>query len=159
MSATVRTKWSSERMRIQTSPGRPSDLLLASCRRRITGVRCAGGLDQQNVCLLLRPRTVLYAPRNYEELALSQLDIAIPKLDREPPLQDQKEVVGVVVGMPNELALRLDDGNLVVVHLADGFRAEVLLEGRQLLGQVDLVVHHPPSFARIAGRSGSARCI
>src|ERR671925_70831 len=66
---------------------------------------------------------------------------AAPRPSWEFPLQDEEEVVGVGMRMPDELALHLHDGELVVVVVADDPRREVLIERRQLRGEVDRLVH------------------
>ena len=57
------------------------------------------------------------------------------------PSSDEEEVVGLVVLVPDELALGLDDQELVVVQVADDRGLVGAGEQRELLGEVDLVVH------------------
>src|ERR671923_50151 len=86
-------------------------------------------------------RAVLDPARDDEELSLLELDVSVAKLDRQAALQDEEEVVGVGMRMPDELAFHLDHGELVVVEVADDPRCEAVVEGRELRSEVDRVVH------------------
>ena len=97
-------------------------------------------LDQEDVRLLARYGTMLHPARDDEELSLAELNVPVAQLDRQPPLEDEEEVVRVGVRVPDELALELPDLNLVVVVVADDPRLEVLVEGRELLREIDGLV-------------------
>ena len=90
--------------------------------------------------LLIGDRAVLDATRHDEDVALAELDVSVTKLDRQPPLEDEKEIVGVGVRVPDELAFDLPDLDLVVVVVADDARLEVLVDGRELLREIDGLV-------------------
>ena len=64
----------------------------------------------------LGDRAVLDTTRNDEELPRSNRDTAIAQLDRELALGDEEQLIGVLVGVPDELALDLDHLDLVVVE-------------------------------------------
>ena len=68
-------------------------------------------------------------------------------MDRQLAADDKEEVVGLVVLVPDERALDLDDLKLVVVDEPDDARLVRLPEQRQLFRKVDLLVY--------VGRSGS----
>jgi len=72
--------------------------------------------------------------------------------------EDEKEVVGIVVGVPDEFAENLDYHDVVPVERRDALRAPVLVEGPELLAQVDrtVVVRHL-SLPIGAGRGRQAR--
>jgi len=63
--------------------------------------------------------------------------VPIPKLHAEAALDDEEHFVLVVVVVPDERPLKLDQLDLLAVQLADDFRLPLLAELRQLLGQVD----------------------
>ena len=90
--------------------------------------------------LLVGDRTVLDAARDNEDVALAELDVSVTELDCEPPLEHEKEIVRVGVRVPDELALDLPDLDLVVVVVADDPRLEVLVDGRELLREIDGLV-------------------
>jgi hypothetical protein len=92
------------------------------------------------VRLLIGDRAVLDAARDDEDVALAELEVSVTELDREPPLEDEKEIVRVGVRVPDELALDLPDLDLVVVVVADDPRLEMLVEGRELLREIDGLV-------------------
>jgi hypothetical protein len=102
-------------------------------------VRSASRLNQQDVRLVIRPGAVLNAARHDVHVPLTQLDVAIAELDGQAPLEDEEELVGLVVLVPDELSLDLDDLDVVVVQLADDLGAPVLGEQRELLREVDLL--------------------
>ncbi len=79
--------------------------------------------------------------RNDEQFAGLQVDDAIPEMDLGLTVDDEEQFVCVVVGMPDELALDVDDAHVVVVHCGNVARRPLVIEGGQCLSQVDLVVH------------------
>ena len=118
-----------------------SDLALGRClRARVARVRRAARLDQEDVRLVVRYGTMLDAARDDEELSLAELNVPVAQPDRQPPLEDKKEIVGVGVRVPDELAFDLPDLDLVVVVVADDPRLEVLVDGRELLREIDGLV-------------------
>ena len=118
-----------------------SDLALGRCLRAgVARVRRPARLDQEDVRLLVRDGTMLHAARDDEELSLAELNVPVAQLDRQPPLEDEEEVVRVGVRVPDELALDLPDLDLVLVVVADDPRLEVLVEGRELLREIDGLV-------------------
>jgi len=56
---------------------------------------------------------VLDAARDDEHFAGAEFDVAVAQLDRQPPLENKEEVIRVWVRMPDELALRLGEEDLV----------------------------------------------
>src|SRR5262245_42119827 len=58
------------------------------------------------------------------------------------------------MGVPDKLALDLDDQDVIVVELRDSARRPVLAEVRQLLSQVYCVVHTPPPLVKGQTMSG-----
>src|SRR5262245_38479204 len=106
---------------------------------RVSRVRRPDRLDEEHVRLVLRPRDVLDAAWDDEELPRPEDDVAVPELDRELAGEDEEEVVGVRVRVPDELATRLCDLHLAVVVVRDDLRRERLAEGRELVGEVDLL--------------------
>ena len=78
--------------------------------------------------LVISARAVLDAARDDEQLACGQFDVAVAQLNRKAALEHEEEVVGLLVGMPHELAACLDHLQLEVVQVADDPRAERLVE-------------------------------
>jgi hypothetical protein len=85
--------------------------------------------------LLLSNRSVLDAPRDDVEIAGTQPYFAVPELDGEVPFEDEEEIVGLRMRMPDELSLDLDHDHIVPVELCDDLRRPVVRKGRELLGQ------------------------
>ena len=90
---------------------------------------------------------MLDAARDDVELPRPELDRTVAELDRQPALQDEEEVVRVGMGVPDELALRPGDLDLVPVVVPDDPRCEGVVERRKLLGEVDLVVHYESTLS------------
>ena len=85
--------------------------------------------------LLLGLGAVLDAPRDHEQLPRVEIDVPVAELNGQTSLQDEEEVIGVVVLVPDELPLQLHDLDVVVVELRDDLRAPVLREGAELRGE------------------------
>jgi hypothetical protein len=90
--------------------------------------------------VLVGLRAVLDAARHDEQLAFSELDIAITQLNRDPSTEHEEEVVGVVVPVPHELAVHFHHDELVVVEVPDDAGAERLVEPRELLARSTLSI-------------------
>lgn len=69
---------------------------------------------------------------------------------------DEEQLVGVLVGVPSELALELDHLDLVVVEPGHRLGRPVLGEQRELLGDVNRSVGHVSSIAGHPLASGPA---
>src|SRR5262245_1349262 len=85
-------------------------------RPRVARLRRPERRDQQDLGALVRPWAVLDAARDDVEVAGAQFDVALAELDREPAAHDEEEVVRLRMAVPDELALRLRDHQLVVVQ-------------------------------------------
>src|SRR5580698_5077065 len=66
------------------------------------------GLDEQNVSFLHCDGTMLHTLRNNKYFARSQCDYLFAHLNVYAALEYQKEIVSVIVFMPNKFALDLD---------------------------------------------------
>ena len=88
-------------------------------RRRIAGIRCTRRLDQQKMRLFFSDGAMLDTLWNDEHLARTEGDVAVAHADGDAALEHKEEVVGVVVSVPNELTLDLDDHEVVTIELAD----------------------------------------
>lgn len=83
--------------------------------------------------LLVGDGAMLNPAWDHEEIPRPERDVPVAHLDRDATLEDEKEVVRLVVGVPDELALHLDDKKIVAVELANDARLPVTVEGRELL--------------------------
>ena len=88
----------------------------------IAGVRCSSRLDQQQVRLFSCDGTMLDASGNDVHLPGSECYGSISQFDIESALEDEKEVVRVIVLVPDEFALHLHDHDIAMVELGDGAR-------------------------------------
>jgi hypothetical protein len=75
--------------------------------------------------LILGDRSVLYALGHYENFAWTNPNGAVAQLNRNVPNENQKEVVGIVVFVPNEFALDLDNHEVMSVEATDHTRLPV----------------------------------
>ena len=121
-------------------------------RRRVTGVRCALGLDQQNVRLFVGDRTVFDSLGNDVDLAGPKFNVAVSQLDGQAPLQNHEEVIRVFMLVPLEGAFDLDDHEIVAVELSDRPGLVVLREGCELFREID-GGHGGCGIESVAGRS------
>lgn len=118
-----------------------------SLRDHVTRVERRGGLEEQDVDFSLGDRPMLDASRNDDELALGHGNDAISEMHVEAPVQNEEELVFVLVLMPNEFALELDELHVLAVQLTDDLRIPVSVESRELFAKVDLL--HATSWLRI----------
>ena len=64
-------------------------------------------------------RLVFNTGGNDERFSGPELDVACLRANRDATLQDQEEIVSVVVVVPDELALDLDNHHVVAVELGN----------------------------------------
>src|SRR5262249_56285467 len=67
------------------------------------------------------------------------------KIDSQNSLQDDERLVRILVMMPNEVTLQLDDLELVVVHFGYDLRLPFFVEQAELLGEIDRFIGHVAS--------------
>ena len=65
-------------------------------------------------------RAVLDILRNDEHFAGAEGNLAVPHLDVDFALQDEEEVVGIVVFVPDKLTQHFDDHHVMAVALGHG---------------------------------------
>src|SRR5579884_1234909 len=115
----------------------------------IPGIHSSLRLDQQDPCLLRRLGAMFDALRNDEQLPWIELDIPIAQVNRQVPVDHEKEIIGLVMLVPDEWTFDLHDQHLVVVEIPDDSRFVRRVERRELLRQFYLVTHRsqPPDTA------------
>ena len=100
-----------------------SDMGLDHASRRsrfaIPSVGRARRFDQQNVCLFFCHWTVLDTLGDDKQLAWTKRHVVLAHSDGNLPLEHEKEVIGLVVRVPDELALDLDHHQVMSVKLTD----------------------------------------
>ena len=84
---------------------------------------------------------VLDALRHDQQLAGIEDHLPVTELHPQPPGDDPEELVLVVVVVPDELPLELDDLHVRVVQLADDLGAPPLVEACELLAALHLREH------------------
>lgn len=107
---------------------------------RIAGVDRPGRLDQQDLGSDVRAWAVLDAAGHDVKIPRAEDDVAIAQLDRQLTFQYEEEVVRLGMRVPDEIARHLGNLQLVVVQVPQDPWPERLVELRELLGEVDLVV-------------------
>jgi len=75
--------------------------------------------------LIFGDRPVLHALGNHEYFAWTDPYSAVSQLDRNLPNENQKEVVGIVVFVPNKFALDLYNHEVVAVKASDNSRLPI----------------------------------
>ena len=65
--------------------------------------------------------------------------VAIPQLDGDMPGENQKEIVGIVVLMPNEFTFDFHHHQVMAVEAADDARLPIFIERRKFLREIDWV--------------------
>jgi len=87
-------------------------------------------------------RLVFDALRHDEHFACRDMDRAVAKIDPQNAIEDDEGLVGVLVIVPDEIALELHDLELIVVHFGDDLRLPLLVEQFQLRAEIDRLVVH-----------------
>ena len=80
----------------------------------IPGVDDTSRLDKDNVGFAFGDRAVLDTAGYDEELSGPESHVPVPHLDGELAARNEEELVSVLVGVPDELTLELDDLDLIV---------------------------------------------
>src|SRR5262249_36730145 len=117
----------------------------------VSGIQHAARLDQKQLDLVLRERLVLDSFRNHEHLSCRDMHATVAEVDSQPALEDDESLIRILVIVPDEVALQLDDLELIVVHLGYNLRLPLLAEQSELLPKVDRVVVHSVSPATSSG--------
>src|SRR6266850_2179548 len=118
----------------------------------VAGVRGAGRLYQHDAALARGLGLVLDAARHDVHLARLQRDVAVAEVKHHLAVEDDENLVGVRVLVPDEVALDPGQLEVVVVHLGDDLGRPLLGELRELVGEVDWRAFH----ASILPRRGRA---
>src|SRR5262245_40600829 len=138
-------------------PGVGSDPDIACGRppaARMTGVQGAARLDEHELHFALGGGLVLDAFRDDEHLSRRDVDMPVPEVDTQRPLDNQECFVRFRMIVPDEVALKPDELELVVVHLGDDARAPLLVELVELLADVDGCVSHSGSPSQVKTSPG-----
>jgi pimeloyl-ACP methyl ester carboxylesterase/AraC-like DNA-binding protein len=111
-----------------------------------------------------RGRLVLPALGNHEDITGVQLDgsltaIWIAQRDVEPAVDHEEELVCLLVDVPDVLAPRVSDLDVVVVDAAEDARAVDVAEGGQCLGEADGRCCHAITCHAIIVRGPKARVL
>src|SRR5690242_9753987 len=80
-----------------------------------------------------------------KHLALMGRDFAIAHADLQDALDDDKYFVRIGVAVPDEIALQLDQLELIIVHFGHHTWRPLLRDVRQLFREVDDVRSHVPA--------------
>ena len=113
-------------------PSEPRRLRHGAVARHVAGVQRARRLEQNDLDLRVRYRSVLDATRHDEEVARLELDMAIAELHAELAAMHEEHLIFVIVMMPHELADELHELDVLAVELTDDLRGPVLRERGEL---------------------------
>jgi hypothetical protein len=87
---------------------RGSDELLWCRRRFVTGIGRSSWLDQEKMRFFFCERLVFNAAWHHKQFSWTQHHIAITQMDGQASLENQKEVIRIVMFVPNKFALNLE---------------------------------------------------
>jgi hypothetical protein len=114
------------------------DLVLGSeFTTGVAGIDRPGWLHQHDQALGVRKGLVLHAPRNHHHLRFAQLYAPVPKVDAHTPVDDDEDLVGVSVAVPDKISLYPGQFEVIVVHLGDDPGGPVLREQGEFRVKVD----------------------
>lgn len=131
------------------NPLHPDIVFRAERTARIAGIFDALRFDDERLALPIGPRSVLHPLGYNKHLPRSDLNTAVSKVDMQDPAEHNEHLVGIAVLMPNELASRLEELELVLVEFSDDPGGPCLVEAGEFLSKVDRAVgHNARSLAR-----------
>ena len=87
---------------------------------------------------------MLNPARNDEQFTGAEGDGAVAKIDLERAANDEKELVCVLVGVPDKLPVELRELDVLTVEFGDDLRGPRLGKRSELLRQADLLGHVTP---------------
>src|SRR5215831_2287677 len=96
----------------------PFQFLERALIRDVAGIEGGGRLEEHDVTLHVSDGFVFDFPRHNDEFALLQGDRLVTELHSELSLDYQEHLVFVVMVMPDELALKLDQLNQLPIEFA-----------------------------------------
>jgi hypothetical protein len=102
------------------------DHLSSGSGRWVSGIWRSLRLDEKNMRFIFGDGTMFNALGNYKYFAGTQCDGSVSQLNVDASAEDQKEVVGFLVLMPNELTLHFDNHEVMSVELANDARLPML---------------------------------
>ena len=123
----------------------------------IPGVSHAGGFEQQDRHFVIGHRPVFDSTRHDEAVARAKVDGAVAELDAEGAFQAQEQLVDVFVQVPDELALELDELDLLPVQARDDLRTPVVGDRVEMAAEVDGVHRVAPPTSLQAAKPGRVR--
>ena len=121
---------------MEVSISDPFGVFYGSLVANVSCVDRPGGLEKQNVDLLIGDRPVLYAARHDKELTFLQGDILVTKLDQQAASEHQEQLVLGVVFVPDELTFELGELDNLVIELANQCGIPIFRDQIEFFGQV-----------------------
>lgn len=92
----------------------------------IFGIHNSDRLDKHGVALAVGDRAMLDPLRDIEQLTLAQSDVSVAQLDGQLAINDQKQLVSVIMGVPHKLALNLHNLDIVFVQSCNNLRRQMV---------------------------------
>src|ERR1700686_1494056 len=103
----------------------------------IAGVQRRGGFKQDDPAFLLCHRTMLYPARHHDKLALLDPFMPVAEIHAEAAFDYQEHLVFVLMMVKDELAVQLDELDLLSIKFRGDAGLVVFSDVRELLGDVD----------------------
>ena len=100
-------------------------------------IGCSYWLDEQKMRFLLRHRAMFDPFGDDAQLTRTKGYITLAHADGDAALENDEELVRVVVRMPDELTLDLDNHEIMTIELADDPWLPVTFEGSELRREID----------------------
>jgi hypothetical protein len=102
------------------------DHLSSGSGRGVSGIGRSLRLDEKYMRFILGYWTMFNAFGHDEYFTGTERDDSIPQLNVDASAQDKEEIVGLIVLVPNELALHFDYHQIMPVELADDSRLPII---------------------------------
>src|SRR5215470_8691891 len=99
---------------------------------KISGIQRRLRFEQNHMRFFISDRQMLDASRHDEEFTLAHKSVAVAKFHAEHAFYNEKELVFIVVMMPDEFAFKLGGFYIMIVQFADDFGTPILSEHGKL---------------------------
>lgn len=132
-------------------------LLNRSAVADVAGVEGAGRFEEEDLDFACRHGSVFDAARDDEKLAGLQLDVAITKLHFKTAGDHKEKLILGFVSMPDELAVELDQLDLLTVQFTHDPGIPMIRKCGEFLGKIHFVQGGNPFISSASGRLFPAR--
>lgn len=126
-----------------TAFSKPSGLLDGAFGANVPCIQRRGWLKEQDVCFLVGDWAVLDLVWDNDKFTFLEPDVPVAKLHAKSAFDHEKHLVFIVMMVPEELSLKLDQLDELAVELTNNPRAPVVIQEGELCIKLTLSMNEP----------------